>query len=207
MSNRSNNNEAPRREPSSDSKLVAMPCLTVRQHPGAADRMRRRIWFLVWAVLYRPTPTILFAWRRALLRLFGARVGAGAHPYPSARIWAPWNLVMGEGSCLADGVDCYSVDRVVLGRNVVVSRRAFLCTASHDHLHPGFRLATAPFVIEEEEWVAAEAFFGPGVRIGRGAVAGARAVVIRHVLPSTVVAGNPARAVGQRRAAKTDHLG
>ena len=172
--------------------------LATRQAPGLADKFRRLLWRITWTALYRPSPTLLFGWRRALLRLFGAEVRQGAHPYPSARIWAPWNLVMGERSCLADGVDCYSVDQIILGRNVVVSQRVFLCTATHDHRRPGFKLATAPIVIEDDAWIAAEAFVGPGVQIGNSAVAGARAVVLRDVPAAAIVAGNPARIIGTR---------
>jgi putative colanic acid biosynthesis acetyltransferase WcaF len=172
--------------------------LATRQGPSRVDKFRRLVWYIAWTAIYRPSPTLFFAWRRALLRLFGAKVGQRAHPYPSARIWAPWNLVMEDGSCLADGVDCYSVDQVILGRNVVVSQRAFLCTATHDHRHPGFQLATAPIFIEDDAWVAAEAFIGPGVQIGSRAIVGARAVVLRDVPSSAIVAGNPARNIGRR---------
>jgi putative colanic acid biosynthesis acetyltransferase WcaF len=63
--------------------------------PRRSSLARRVAWNLVWVLLYRPSPTPLHGWRRMLLRLFGAEIGAGAHPYPSARIWAPWNLEMG----------------------------------------------------------------------------------------------------------------
>jgi putative colanic acid biosynthesis acetyltransferase WcaF len=163
-----------------------------------SGRLRRSLWNLVWLLLYRPSPTPLHGWRRMLLRLFGAAIGEGAHPYPSARIWAPWNLEMGEGSCLAPGVDCYSVHRVTLGDRAIVSQRASLCSATHDHNDPAFPLVTAPIAIEADAWVAAEAFIGPGVTVGRGAVVGARAVVMRDVAGWTVVAGNPARKISDR---------
>jgi putative colanic acid biosynthesis acetyltransferase WcaF len=108
---------------------------------------------------------------------------------------------MEADSCLASGVDCYCVDRIVLGRGAIVSRRAFLCTASHDHRKPGFPLMTGPVVIGEKAWVAAEAYVGPGVTIGAGAVVGARTVVVRDVPRGTVVVGNPARLVASNEEA------
>jgi putative colanic acid biosynthesis acetyltransferase WcaF len=178
-----------------------LSALTIHSAPNLQDKAVRVLWLVVWTLLYRPSPTPLFWWRRFLLRLFGAEVEGGAHPYPSARIWAPWNLVMKAGSCLGSGVDCYCVDRIVLGRDAVVSQRAFLCTASHDHREPGFRLLTGPVVIGDNAWVAAEAYIGPGVTLGAGAVAGARAVVVRDVPAGAVVVGNPARLI-----AKNDEL-
>ena len=54
-------------------------------------------------------------------------------------------------------------------------------------------LVTSPIVVGDRAWVAADAFIGPGVTIGEGAVVGARSSVYRDVEPWTVVAGNPAR--------------
>jgi putative colanic acid biosynthesis acetyltransferase WcaF len=162
-------------------------------------KLARFAWRVVWALLFRPSPVPLHAWRRGLLRLFGAQVGKGAHPYPACRVWAPWNLRMAEHSCLANGVDCYSVAPVTLGAHATVSQHATLCTATHDYEDPGFALVARPIAIEPYAWVAAGAFVGPGVTVGRGAVAGARAVVFKNVEPWTVVAGNPAIVIKHRR--------
>lgn len=170
-----------------------------------ANKLARALWQLVWLALYRPTPTFMHAWRRMLLRLFGARIGAGVHPYPSARVWAPWNLTMEPGSCLAPQVDCYCVAPVMIGQGAVVSQYSYLCTASHDHTHPAFPLIAAPISIGAKTWVAADAFIGPGVIVGAGAVVGARATVVKHVAPWTIVAGNPARVVGERPSGTSDH--
>ena len=169
-----------------------------------ANRIGRVLWGIVWAILYRPSPTLAFAWRRMLLRLFGAHIDEGAHPYPSCKIWAPWNLTMGGHSCLAQDVDCYCVAPVRIGAFAVVSQYAFLCTATHDFRDPDFPLQTKRINLESKSWVAAGAFIGPGVTVGEGAVVGARAVVVRDVPPYAIVAGNPARAVGVRTIGPTD---
>lgn len=159
------------------------------------NKAARVLWGVVWWLAYRPSPRVLHGWRRLLLRLFGASIGEGAHPYPSARIWAPWNLTMGEGSCIGDNVDCYSVDRVTLESYATVSQYTFLCTASHDYTVSEKPVITAPIRIGRRAWVAADVFVGPGVTIGEGAVVGARASVFRNVDSWTVVGGNPARII------------
>ena len=105
---------------------------------------------------------------------------------------------MGEHSCLADGVDCYSVAPIELKAFSLVSQRAFLCAATHDHTKAEFPLIPKPIVIGERAWVAAEAFVGPGVSVGTGAVVGARAVAVKDVADWTIVVGNPAKVVGTR---------
>jgi putative colanic acid biosynthesis acetyltransferase WcaF len=133
-----------------------------------------------------------------LLRLFGAVVDEGAHPYPGCRIWAPWNLTMRKDSCLANDVDCYSVAPVKLGAHVTVSQYAFLCTATHDYEDPDHRLIAKPIEISDYAWIAARAFIGPGVRVGEGAVVGATASVYHDIPEWVVVGGNPARVIKKR---------
>ena len=165
---------------------------------GWKTQVGRAAWGVAWALLFRPSPRVCFAWRRMLLRFFGARMGPGTNVYPTTWIWAPWNLTMDEGACLADHVDCYCVDRVEVGANATVSIRSFLCTASHDIRDPGRALTTAPIVIGPDAFIFAETFVGPDVTIGPGAVLAARAVVVRDVAPWTVVGGNPARPISTR---------
>jgi len=156
------------------------------------NKVGRVLWTMVWWLLFRPTPRIAFGWRRCLLRLFGAKIGRNVRISPSARIWGPWNLVVGDESSIAHDVDCYCVERITIGRHATVSQYTFLCTASHDIADPNMRLTSAPIVVGDQAWICAGAFVAPGVTIGAGAVAGARAVVTRDVPPWTVVAGNPA---------------
>ena len=134
-----------------------------------------------------------------ILRCFGATIGRGARPYPAVSIWAPWNLTMGDHSTLGDGVDCYSVARIALGRHATVSQRAYLCAASRDIDDPANHLMTAPIVVADHGWVASEAYVGPGVTVGEGGVVAARGVAIRDVDPWTVVGGNPAKLLRARR--------
>ena len=163
-----------------------------------SNRFARVLWTVVWSCLYRPSPKVLHGWRRFLLRLFGSKIGQGVHPYPSTRIWAPWNLEMGSHSCLGDHTDCYCVDKIEIGPHSTVSQYSYLCTASHDYTDPSMPLITAPIVIGEGVWIAADVFVGPGVVIGDGAVIGARSSVFRNIEPWTVVAGNPARVIKKR---------
>lgn len=164
-----------------------------------SNRLARATWNLVWFLLFMPSPVFMHAWRRWLLRRFGATIGKGAHIYPGVRVWAPWNLEIGEEAGVGNGAILYAQDRIRIGRRAVISQGAHLCTGTHDYEREGQPLVTRPIEIGDHSWVAAEAFVHPGVVIGEGAVIGARAVVIGDMPPWTVCAGHPCRAVKPRR--------
>lgn len=166
---------------------------------GFGNKLARFLWNIIWLFCYRPTLRPMHAWRCMLLRLFGAKIGKGVRVYQSARIWAPWNLEMEDGSCLGDYVDCYCVDTVHLAAGATVSQYSFLCTASHDYTRRSKPLVTAPIYVGAEAWVTVDVFIGPGVTVGEGAIVGARSTVVKDVVPWTVVAGSPPRTLGPRQ--------
>ena len=165
---------------------------------SAANKLGRLLWQVAWGLFFRPVPWFWQAPRRGLLRLFGAQVGQGVQIMPSVRIWAPWNLVLGDHATISHGVDLYDVDRIEIGAHATISQRAFLCTATHEIDHPHMPLRTAPVRIGAGAWICAEAYVHPGVTVGVDAVAGVRAVVLHDVLPGQVVGGYPARFLRMR---------
>lgn len=173
-------------------------------HLSFLNKIGRLLWSVVWLLLYRPSPRLLHPWRRLLLILFGANLGKAVHAYPSARIWAPWNLEMGDHSCLGEAVDCYCVAKISIGSHTTVSQYTFLCTASHDYTNPSMPLVAAPIFIGRRVWIAADVFVAPGSTIGDGAVIGARSSVFESVPPWTVMGGNPAKPLKKREMVEED---
>jgi acetyltransferase-like isoleucine patch superfamily enzyme len=85
-----------------------------------------------------------------------------------------------------------------IGTDVSISPEVMILTSAHDPHHPEFELTLAPVVIEDHAWIGSRATIMPGVRISRGAVVAAGAVVTRDVDALTVVGGVPARPIGVR---------
>ncbi len=164
----------------------------------AGDEMFRRILWGFGQWLFRLSPRPCFGWRCCVLRLFGAQIGHQVHIYNSAVVYFPWNLRIGDWSAIGEGALIYNLGPVTIGQNVTVSQRAHLCAGTHDYRKPDMPLLKPPIEIHDQVWICADAFVGPGVTVGEGAVVGARAVVMKDVEPWTVVAGNPTRAIKKR---------
>ncbi len=164
-------------------------------------KLVRVLWGVVWLLLFRFTPShswMFNAWRSFLLRCFGAKIGRYAAIFPSVRVWLPWNLEIGDRVALSSGVNCYAVDKIIIGNNAIISCDVFLDCASHDVSSPIMELTYAPITIGANSWIAAHAIVLPGRNIGEGAVVAAGAVVAKDVEPWTVVGGNPAKFIKKR---------
>lgn len=164
------------------------------------NKLYRIIWNLTYWLMFRPFSLPFFRiWRIFILNIFGANVNYSSLVHASTKIWAPYNLEMEKHACLGKEVDCYNQGKITIKANAVVSQKSYLCASSHDISDKRHPLITAPIIIEDQAWVAADTFIGPGVTIGQGAVVGARASVFKNVAPWTVVGGNPAKFIKKRK--------
>ena len=166
---------------------------------GVANKIERVIWQAAWLVLARWTPPPLFGWRRLILRAFGAKIGSRARIYASVKVWLPRQLAVGEDAIIGRGVELYNQGAITIGPRAVISQRAHICASTHDASDPAFPLLVRPVVIREACWVAAEAFVGPGVTMGEGAVLAARGALFDDAEPMTIYRGNPAQAIKSRQ--------
>lgn len=162
------------------------------------NRMERALFQLVWALAAAWTPPPLHRWRLSILRLFGARIGRDVRLYGSTRTWHPAHLTIGDGAIVGPRVNLYNQGRITIGAGAVVSQGAHICASSHDPSDPAFQLILRPILIGDRAWVAADAFVGPGVTVGEGALLGARGAAFRDLAPWTIFGGNPAVAIKPR---------
>ncbi len=156
---------------------------------------------LIWASarpLFRYSPKICWGWRRLLLRLFGAKIGRHVNIHPTAVIFIPWNLSIGDWSSIGFDALVYNLGFIQIGSRVTISQRAHLCAGSHDYRDPTMQLLKLPIVIENDVWICADAFIGPNITIGMGTVVGARAALFKDTPAGILVGGNPAKELGKR---------
>jgi putative colanic acid biosynthesis acetyltransferase WcaF len=162
-------------------------------------RLLRLGWRTAWVILAKWTPPPAHAWRGFLLRLWGADVARTARIYGNVVVWWPPHLSVGEHASLGPGVICYNVATIRLEPFAIVSQRTHLCAGTHDCDDAAFPLRARAITIGAHAWVAAEAFVGPGVKVGEGAVLGARGVAMRDLADWTIYGGNPATPLRSRR--------
>ena len=162
------------------------------------ELLGRALWGVAATTLFRFSPRICYGFRAFLLRLFGAKVGRNVHVYPTVQIMMPWKLTIGNHTAIGDGVRLYNLGEMTLGNSVTISQGAHLCGGTHDFRNKAMPLIKSEIIVEDGAWVCADAFIGPGVSVGREAVVGARAVVVKPVAPQAIVGGNPAKVIGKR---------
>lgn len=156
------------------------------------------LWWLVRDTLFLCSPQPMYAWRRFLLRLFGAKIGKGVIIRPTTRITYPWKLAIGDHAWLGDFTEIYNLADVEIGHDAVVSQNSYLCTGGHDYTVPSFDIFAKPIIVEPEAWIAADVWVGPGVTVGRGAVVAARSTLKKDAPPMMILAGQPAKVKGPR---------
>jgi acetyltransferase-like isoleucine patch superfamily enzyme len=139
--------------------------------------------------------------RRAYLRHYLGALGAGASMQMGCRLLNGRKIFLGERTvvnfgCLLDG----RVYTIRTGSDVSVGPEAAILTLGHDPHSSDFGDKGGDVIIGNNVWIAFRAVILPGVEIGEGAVVAAGAVVTRNVAPFTIVAGIPAKVVGNRPA-------
>lgn len=162
------------------------------------NRLRRLVWNITYVVLFKFSPRPFHSWRSLLLRIFGAKIGKGAHVYPGVKIWAPWNLVIGDESGIASGVNLYNQGLITIGFRSVISQGSHLVAGTHDYRLKGFPLITKSIQIGDHVWIAADSFIHPGIIIGNGSVIGARSVVVKNMPEWMVCSGHPCVPIKKR---------
>jgi acetyltransferase-like isoleucine patch superfamily enzyme len=136
--------------------------------------------------------------RQGFLRAAGMRIGRKVAILRGTTGVRPERISIGN-HCII-GFQCFlgGEGGIEIGDNVNLASFSVLLGGAHDINSPTFDAVLRPTVIEDYVWIATRAIVMSGVRVGRGAVVAAGAVVTRHVPPYHVVGGVPARQIGER---------
>lgn len=136
--------------------------------------------------------------RIGLLRLEGARISKHVSMFASVDIRNPKGLVIEEGSSIGPKVLLDARKGIHLEKNVTIAYDAIIWTLHHDMNSVDFHTIGGPVEIGEYAWICSRSIILPGVKIGKGAVVASGAVVTKDVDPFSIVAGIPAKKIGER---------
>lgn len=138
-------------------------------------------------------------WRRFIYELTGLRMGEGSVVHMWARFYDPRGIEIGEDSIVGDHVFLDGRDRLKIGNHVDIASQVLIYNSSHDLNSEEFTATTSPVDIGDFVFIGPRAIILPGVKIGRGAVVAAGAVVTKDVPDLTIVGGVPAVKIGERK--------
>ena len=132
-----------------------------------------------------------------LRRILGIKLGVGSSVHMGCFVTGR-HISIGDHSVI--NRRCYLDGRVGLwiGSNVSISPECYLISLDHDVQSPDFKTVPGPVSIGDSAWLGARAMVMPGVEMGKGSVAGAGAVVTKSCEPFAIVAGVPAKKIGER---------
>ncbi len=163
-------------------------------------------WWKLWAKRALNLPGLLALLARLQrLSIAGCKIGKLTTVSASEISGNKSLLTIGSGTAIGR-VHIALHAPVMIGDHVVLNDGAIILTATHFTDDPNWSTRTAPVIIEDYAWVAMGAMILPGVRIGRGAVVGARAVVAKDLPPYCIAVGNPAQIMTKRRPTELRYL-
>jgi len=137
--------------------------------------------------------------RRLCYRLAGMRIGRDSTIHMWANFFEPAGVEIGEDTVIGD--HCFLDGRALLriGSHVDIASQVLIYNSEHDIESRDFRAVEAPVEIDDYVFIGPRAIILPGVKIGKGAVVGAGAVVTKDVAPFKIVGGVPAKEIGERK--------
>lgn len=150
---------------------------------------------LIHLVGYVPSHHI----RRFYYRIAGMQIGSGSSIHIGARFYELGNIKIGQDSIIGEKVVLDGRDKIIIGDHVSMATEVMIYNAEHDVHDENFEPKTEPVVIEDYVFIGPRAIILPGIKIGKGAVVGAGAVVTKDVPEFSIVGGVPAQVIGERQ--------
>jgi len=140
-----------------------------------------------------------FKLKQKFLNAIGMKIGSHTYIHVPVKFFSLKGICIGDNSTI--NPHCYLDGRstIHIGNNVNVSHDTKIYTLGHDINLPDLPLIGAPVYIEDDVFIFSNVLIMPGVTIGKGAVVYAGSVVAKSVPPYTVVGGNPAKPIKERK--------
>ena len=137
-------------------------------------------------------------YRKFVYYLSGINLGKGSVIHMWANFFNPKGIEIGKDSIIGDHCFLDGRDILKIGDHVDIASQVLIYNSEHDINDENFKATTSPVTIEDYVFIGPRAIILPGVKIGKGAIVAAGAVVTKDVEPFKVVGGIPAKEIGER---------
>lgn len=137
--------------------------------------------------------------RRFCYQLSGIKIGQGSTIHMWANFFQPKNIEIGEDSIIGDHCFLDGRAKIKIGSHTNIASQVLIYNSKHDINDPEFKAVEYSVEIGDYVFVGPRALIMPGIKIGQGAIVAAGAIVTKDVAPFKIVAGVPAKEIGERK--------
>lgn len=140
-----------------------------------------------------------WCFRKFFFKLSGVKIGPKSKIHTGVVFFNPKGVKIGQGTVIGYRSFLDGRAPLIIGDHVDVASEAMIYNSEHDIHSEDMRSTEEPVVIEDYVFIGPRAIILPGVKVGKGAIIGAGAVVTKDVAPKTIAAGIPAKEIGLRK--------
>ena len=137
--------------------------------------------------------------RRFFYRLAGVKIGSGSTIHANARFYNPANIQIGKDTIIGENAVLDGRGKLIIGDHVDIASEVMIYNSMHDIEDPDFKAISKQVVINDYTFIGPRAIILPGVKIDKGAIVAAGAVVTKDVKEFQIVAGIPAEVIRERK--------
>ncbi len=137
--------------------------------------------------------------RKIFYILAGVSMGRGSVIHMWANFFDPSGITIGEDTIIGDHAFLDGRDALRVGSHVDIAGSVMIYNSEHDLEKEDFSARLEPVEIGDYVFIGPRAIILPGVKIGKGAVIAAGAVVTKDVPEFSIVGGVPAKVIGERK--------
>lgn len=139
-----------------------------------------------------------------LYKNLGVKIGKNVRLERFVDLLGMKNIVIGENSFIGKGTRLIAYDsKIIIGKNVLIAANTIILTRNHIYSNKSIPInqqgySNFPVTIEDDVWVGSNCVILCGVKIGKGAIIAANALVNKDVEPYSIVGGTPAKLIKYR---------
>lgn len=137
--------------------------------------------------------------RNFYFRICGVKIGKNSYIHMGARFYFPAGVKIGEGTIIGDHTFLDGRAPLIIGDNVDIASQVLIYNSEHNINSEGFDPIEEKVEIGDYVFIGPRAIILPGVKIGKGAVVAAGAVVTQDIKEFEIVGGVPAKPIGERK--------